>query len=89
MIIQVNKDYRIVGFRYGWRIEKRHVSKKDVESWRDDPPAFPASLPAACEALAERIARDKGDCTVDELPQRLRNAATEVRRAFEIARKAA
>lgn len=84
MNIQINKDYRLAGYKYGWRIEKR-----GEKGWLEDRPAYPASLAAALESVAERIFKDGGDCTIDQLPQRLRQASTEVRKALASARRAA
>lgn len=84
MIIQINNDYRLVGYRYGWRIEE-----KGKKGWKESRPAYPASLPRACEAVAERILANGTDTDLNGAVQRLTKAASDVRKAFELARKAA
>lgn len=80
---------RLVSNRFGWKIEILAETKKGEKVWREDRPAYPASLAAACETLCERILTDGGDCTIAELPERLILAASAVRRYMECARKAA
>ena len=81
---------RLVSNRYGWKIEIQHFNKETgLAEWKEDRPAWPASLAKACEALCERELSDTGDITLDQLPDALKHAAHEVRRYMAIARRAA
>lgn len=93
MKIRINNDYQIRSYKFGWMIEKLHTIKdgkrKGEKEWREDSPAYPASLSAACESVMERILMNGPDTDLSGLQQALTKAVSDVRKAFELARKAA
>lgn len=62
--INITDDYRVTGQRYGWTIQKRrqHKEGKHVGEyyWKDDQPAYPASLPQAIGMIHERLFKANG-----------------------------
>jgi len=89
MIIDCGKR-RLVSYRYGWMIQIRRKHKKTGEiRWREDPPAYPASLSQACQMMAERIFSDGDDITPDQIPAALKAAVHKVHLYMEQARKLA
>jgi len=87
MIILCGKR-RLVSYVYGWRIEIQHAGKKGIR-WKEDAPAYPATLAQACEMVLERELTDGPDITIAELPEALKNAAHTVREYLKLARQAA
>lgn len=88
MIIQCGKR-RLCSYAYGWRIEIQHVTKSGAIVYREDRPAYPASLAQACENLLERELADGPDLTIDQLPEALKTATATVRKYLQQAREAA
>lgn len=87
---------RIVRDRYGYKIEIRHVLGKDSKRageviWKEDSPAFPASLSNALEVVYERtiadlVERDEnsGDPEID-----IRNLAAACEHAAQVVKDCA
>ena len=75
---------RIVSYCYGWQIQRLHTKR-----WREDAPAYPATLAQACEMVAERILKESGTTTPSKLVNELRAAAHAVHKYMEIARNSA
>lgn len=92
MIIMCGKR-RLVSYRYGWLIEIQQEvqsgENKGQIAWREDRPAYPASLTDALETLCERELVDGGDITLDQLPEALKQASSTVRKYMTLARAAA
>ncbi len=60
-VIQCGPDRRILRYSYGWKLEKRN----ERGIWREDRPAYPASLAQALEEMAERILADDQAKTIE------------------------
>lgn len=75
IVIQCGPNRRIVRYRYGWRIE-RLATRKGKPDWKEDAPAYPATLAHGFEMIAERIWADDGGGTIapNELPAELAHA---------------
>jgi hypothetical protein len=83
-------NYRLKSYRYGWIIQKKHLNKNSgLTEWRDDRPAYPASLADGCQIVAERIFTDGDDITPEEIPRALERAVHKVREFMQIARRSA
>jgi hypothetical protein len=80
---------RIVSDRYGWQIQKYHKSEAGNVRWREDAPAYPATLAQACQMVAERIFKESGDTTPSRMVSELRQASHAVHKYMEIARNSA
>jgi hypothetical protein len=89
---------RLVWYGYGWRIERRveiaSGDRKGEQDWREDAPAYPATLAQAAEVLAERIAIDKlaavdaGEIlNLATLADEIEAAVEEIRQHFQEAAK--
>ena len=88
MIIECG-ERRIVSDRYGWQIQKSHKQKSGDIRWREDAPAYPATLSQACQMVAERILKESGDTTPSKLVKELQRASHAVHKYMEIARNSA
>jgi hypothetical protein len=90
VIIQIGPDRRLRSYRYGWIIEQRQQKEKTGEFYyKEDSPAFPASLAQAFEMVLERIFKESGDCDISEVPARLQAACRALKEYAEKARRAA
>lgn len=84
---------RLVSDRYGWMIQIKRTIKKGERAgeteWREDRPAYPATLSQGCQMLAERILKESDTVTPDGMVEALQNAVHQVNRYMEMARRAA
>lgn len=85
MIIECG-DRRLVSDRFGWTIEKKTIVQDGKNAgkvrWREDRPAYPASLPQACEMLYERVLKEGGTVTPPEFLDALSHAYQSVSKYF-------
>ena len=84
---------RLVSDRFGWKIEIQHIPAKGTKAgqieWKEDRPAYPATLSQALEMVCERELQDQGDMAVTDLADALKRAAHNVREYMMKARMSA
>ena len=88
MIIECGKR-RLVSERFCWKIEILHTSKKGKKSWKEDRPAYPATLAQALEMVYEREIRDMGDMACTDVVDACKSAYHAVRQYAQLARESA